>query len=93
MNNVKILYYNCETIDTASIEQALTNNSSYRSHALIKNGLMLVNFRGSARDLYQTLGEIIQDKSVFIHDLDSDTHAYWGFLNRNIWEWLSENRN
>lgn len=92
MNNVKILYYNCETVDTACIEQALTTNNRYRSHVLIKNGLMLVNFQGSARDLYQALGDHIQDKSVFIHDLDSDDNAYWGFLNRNIWEWLSENR-
>lgn len=93
MNNVKILYYNCETVETASIEQVLTNNIHYRSHILIKKGLMLVNFQGSARELYQVLGDLIQDKSVFIHDLDSDANAYWGFLNRNVWEWLSENRN
>lgn len=92
MNNVKIIYYNVETIDESSFENAITQNSNTVSHYVIKPGLILLNYRGSSRNLYESLGDMIKEKSVFIHDLDSDPLCYYGFMNKEIWTWLSENR-
>lgn len=92
MNNVKIIYYNVETIDDSSFENAVASNTNTVSHFIIKPGLLLVNYQGSAQNLYQALGDLIKDRSILIHDLDSDIQGYYGFMNKDIWNWLSENR-
>ena len=86
MNNVKIIYYNIDTINTKDLEQALKSDERYKSHTVIKPGLLLVNFSGTAHDL-------IQDQNIFIHDLDSGTDAFWGYMNKQIWDWVKVNRN
>lgn len=92
MNNVKIVYYNATTIDPRSIETSIISNANCISHYIIKPGLLLVNFDGTARDLYNAVEPVTSNNSIFIHDLDDDTRAYWGIMNKNIWEWLQQNR-
>ena len=92
MNNVKIVFYNTETIDSNAFDSSLVSNSNYVSHIVIKPGLYIVNYRGSAKDLYDSLETIIQENSFFVHDLESSNDAYWGYMNRNIWDWLRNNR-
>lgn len=87
-----MIHYNTETIDSNALDSSLTSNSNYVSHIVIKPGLYLVNYRGGAKDLYDSLGTIIQDKSFLVHDLESSNDAYWGYMNRNIWDWLKANR-
>lgn len=92
MNNVKLVYFNSETIDKNAVARDLTADARYRSHIEVKNGLLLVNFVGTSRDLYESLGTAIREQSFFVHDLDSDANAYWGFLNNSVWDWLRNNR-
>ena len=92
MNNVKIIYYNIETINSDAIENMVATNQKTISHYIIKPGLILVNFRGSAQNLYNDLIDYVREQSVFIHDLDSVTDSYYGFMNKSIWEWLRNNR-
>lgn len=92
MNNVKIIYYNIETINSDAIENMVATNQKTISHYIIKPGLILVNFRGSAQNLYNDLIDYVRERSVFIHDLDSGTDSYYGFMNKSIWEWLRNNR-
>lgn len=92
MNNVKIVYFNVDTIDKVLFETTLYNNPNCRSHIEIKSGLILVNYVGSAKDLYDYIEGIALEKSVLVHDLDSADNAYWGFQNKVIWEWLKLNR-
>lgn len=92
MNNVKIIYYNAEAIDQQRLETSIFSNANCVGHYIIKPGLLLVNFRGSARDLFNAVESITTDNSIFIHDLDSDSIAYWGIMNKTIWEWLQNNR-
>ena len=93
MNNVKIIYYNIDTINTKDLEQALTSDKRYNSHTVIKPGLLLVNFSGTAQDLFSVFGDNIQDQNIFIHDLDSGNNAFWGYMNKQIWDWVKANRN
>ena len=92
MNNVKIIYYNIDTINTKDLEQALKSDERYKSHAVIKPGLLLVNFSETAHDLFSVFGDNIQDQNIFIHDLDSGTDAFWGYMNKQIWDWVKVNR-
>lgn len=92
MNNVKILYFNSETIQSDDVTKVLSVSQNYKSHYVIKPGLLLVNYNGTAEEVFRTLGNLVMDKSVLIHDLDSDSNSFWGYMNRNVWEWLRNNR-
>lgn len=92
MNNVKVIYYNAETIDRVALESSIMSNSHCVSHLVIKTGLMLVNYRGSARDLFNAIELITGTNSILIHDLDPDGASYWGIMNKNVWDWLRDNR-
>ena len=50
-----------------------------------------MNFRGSARELYNSLGDMIKDKSILILDLNSEEKSYYGFMNKDLWAWLEIN--
>ena len=91
MNNIKILYYNIETIDGSTLEMSIRNSAEYVSHIEIKQGLLLVNFRGSARELYNSLSDEIKENSILIYDLDSEKDSYWGYMNKNVWDWIKQN--
>ena len=92
MNNVKIMYFNTDTINNKDIENILANSEHHRSHLQIKPGLILVNYQGTAKDLFEDLGGVIQDQNIFIHDLDDGNDAYWGYMNKNTWDWVKANR-
>ena len=92
MNNVKIIYFNTDTINNHDIEIILKNNENCRSYIKIKPGLFLVNFQGTAKDLFDSLGAIVQDQNIFIHDLNDGNDAYWGYMNKNVWDWVKANR-
>ena len=92
MNTVKMIFYNEETIDSNAFDSALSSNNNYVSHIEINPGFYFVNFRGSAKDLFDALGTVVQDKSIIIHDLDADNDAFWGYWNKMVWDWLRENR-
>ena len=93
MNNIKILYYNIETIDGSTLEMSLRNCAEYVSHIEIKPGLLLVNFRGSAQELYNSLSDEIKENSILIYDLDKSKDAYWGYMNKSVWDWIESNGN
>lgn len=93
MNNVKIIYFNIDTIDCNALERKIKSFTSYRSHYTIKPGLLLINYNGTAKDLYEEFGDLITEKNIFIHDLDSGNDAFWGYMNKKIWDWVKENRN
>lgn len=93
MNNVKIIYFNIDTIDCISFERKVQSFAGYHSHFSIKPGLLLINYVGTAKDLYNELGDLVNEKNIFIHDLDSGFNAFWGYMNKQIWDWVKANRN
>jgi len=93
MNNIKIVYYNVETINKGVFDNVLFKSPLCTSFFEIKTGLFLINYRGTAREMYNVIVEYIGDNSILIHDLESSTDAFWGFMNKDVWEWLKNNRN
>lgn len=91
MNNLKFLYFNIETINGDVLEKCLKSSASYRSHIEIKPGFILVNFCGSARELYNSMSDEIKENSILIFDLDNEKDSYWGYMNKNIWDWIDQN--
>ena len=91
MNNIKFVYFNIETINSRLLENELVHSSQYKSHVEIKPGFFLVNFHGSAHDLYDIVSTITSDNSILIYDLDRNENAYWGYMNKSIWEWIKAN--
>lgn len=92
MNNVKIIYFKPETIDSIALNSSICSNSNYISHIDIRPGLLLVNFSGTARELHSSLEPIIGQSRIFIHDLDSGNDAFWGIMPREFWDWVKQNR-
>ena len=92
MSNLKIVYFNTETISKISLEKKIFSNINFVSHYEIKPGLFLINFNGTAKELYDSVNTIVNENSIFIHDLDCVPGAYWGFITKNIWTWLKENK-
>lgn len=91
MNNIKILYFNIETIDGGILEKSIGNSSDYVNHIVIKPGLFLVNYNGSAHDLYNKLTDVVKENSILIYDLEKGKDAYWGYMNKNVWDWIQSN--
>ena len=90
MNNIKIVYFDSVGIDSTAFEFRLRNicNSIF----VIKEGLVLVNYSGSARNLFDSLFTSENRYNVLIHDLDTSEDTYWGFMNHELWIWLQNNR-
>ena len=93
MKKNKILYFNTETINSDALESSLKKDVNYLSHIEIKPGLLLVSFQGSAKNMYDILSNVINENSILIYDLDNSEDAYWGYMNKNIWDWIKANNN
>lgn len=91
MNNVKIIYYNIDTIDGEFLEASICSNNQTKSHYTVKPGLLLVNYQGTAQELYLSLGDLIKEKSILILDLANEPKSYYGFMNKDLWVWLESN--
>ena len=93
MNTIKIVYYNTIGFSGNPVEAELQNNSKYISHIVIKPGLFLVNYNGSAQDLYNSLDSQVKGINIIIYDLDNGDGSFWGYMNRNVWDWINQNIN
>lgn len=92
MNNLKFIYYNIDTIDKVLFETTLFNLPNCESHIEIKSGILLVNYNGTAKELYEATECVVHEKNILIYDLDDSRDAYWGFMNNKVWEWIRNNR-
>ena len=90
MSNIKVIHFDSGNIDGVSLMQRL--NSLCASLYRFDNNSVVVKYLGGAKDLYEALGDFIQGKNIFIIDVYTDNDSYWGFMNRELWSWLKENR-
>lgn len=90
MNNIKIIYFDFEDIDSTSLTQQLKSlcMSVYR----VSNNIFMVNYTDTPKTLYSSLGNMIQGKNIFIIEVNSSMDAYWGFMGKELWDWLNNNR-
>ena len=91
MSNIKIIYYDSDNISVVSFEKLLTN--TIESLYKIQPGLCLVNYQGSAKELYDIIQEFASGYNLLVMDISIDNNGYWGYMNRNLWEWLKNNIN
>lgn len=88
MNIIKILYFDSIGIDAQSFETRLKNEC--KSIYVVKDGLVLLNYDGTAKELFDSLFSSDNRYNVLIHDLDTSTDSYWGYMNIELWEWLKK---
>ena len=91
MSNIKFIYFDSENIDSSSLIQRL--NQLCVSTFRVKHDIVLVNYNGVSQSLYSNLGEFIQSKNILIMEVNPSTGAYWGYMDKSLWEWLSSNNN
>lgn len=89
MTNIKMIYFDSVAIDSVTFEGRLKNicDSLY----VINEGLLIVNFNGESKTLFDQLFTDEQTNNVFIADLETHDDSYWGYMNKDLWTWLNEN--
>lgn len=89
MTNIKMIYFDSVGLDIVTFENRIRNvcHSIY----VIKDGLVLVNYNGSAHELFNQLVPDDNRYNVLVVDLDTTPNTYWGFMNKDLWEWMREN--
>lgn len=89
MTNIKIVYFDSVSLDAVTFEGRLRSlcNSIY----VIKEGLIVVNYNGSSKSLFDSLFPDSPLGNVLVIDLDTTAGSYWGFMNKDFWTWLNNN--
>lgn len=90
MSSIKIIYFDSENIDCSSLTQRL--NQLCVSFFRVGQDILLVNYYNTSQSLYSNLGELIQSKSILIMEVDPSSGAYWGYMDKSLWDWLNSNR-
>lgn len=90
MTNIKMIYFDSVAIDSVTFESRLSKLCI--SLYVIKEGIVIVNYNGSSKDLFDQLFPDSATNNVLIVDLDGSSGSYWGFMNKELWTWLSNNR-
>ncbi|WP_295367233.1 hypothetical protein [uncultured Prevotella sp.] len=89
MTNIKMIYFDSVAIDPILFESRLRTICA--SLYVIKEGLLLVNFDGDSKILFDQLFPNQPTNNVFIVDLETNADSYWGFMNKDLWTWLNDN--
>lgn len=89
MTNIKLIFFDTVAIDSVLFESRL--KSICDSLYVIKEGLLIVNYDGEPKALFEQLFPKQPTNKVFIVDLDTSAGSYWGFMNQDLWTWLTEN--
>lgn len=90
MKKIKIIYFDSVGIDSITFEGRL--RSLCLSIYIIKDGLILASYNGSSKDLFDQLFPSESLGNVLIIDLDVSSNSYWGFMSKDLWTWLNENK-
>ena len=89
MTNIKMIYFDSVAIDSVTFESRLSKLCI--SLYVIKEGIVIVNYNGSSKELFCQRFPNSATNNIFIVDLDAASGSYWGFMNKELWTWLSNN--
>lgn len=86
MSNIKYIDYDCSDVDNIAFDKKLDviSNDYYR----IDNRSLLVNYQGSAKDLYDNLEPLVKGKNALIFEINYPD--YFGYHNSSLWDWLND---
>lgn len=85
MNNIKLIFVE-NTDNSTEIRNKLQSLSN--SVYTITSELYMIEYLGTPKELYDRLSETISGKNVFIQDVDTNGETYWGYMNKELWEWI-----
>lgn len=85
MNNIKLIFVE-NTDNSTEIRNKLQSLSN--SVYTITSELYMIEYLGTPKELYDRLSETISGKNVFIQDVDTKGETYWGYMNKELWEWI-----
>ena len=89
MTNIKMIYFDSVAIDSVTFESRLSKICI--SLYVIKEGIVIVNYNGSSKELFYQLFPNSATNNILIVDLDAASGSYWGFMYKELWTWLSNN--
>lgn len=84
MKSIKYIWYDGSVISSGELEQKL-QSLQIPFFRISKNNL-LVKTTITSSSLYNELGSIIDNKSIFIGGFDSND--YWGYMDGDLWNWI-----
>lgn len=90
MSTLKIIYFDSIGIEPLSFENKLRNLCS--SIYTIKEGLIIVNYKDTAHNLFNQIVASDNRYNILIVDLDTSSDSYWGFMSKDLWKWFQENK-
>lgn len=85
MTNIKLIWYDFHSVSSAQLDRRLQEISTGMHR--INDSMILVNYGGSSRELFSDCVNIFGEGPVLITDIDD----YWGYLDGDIWSWISSN--
>jgi hypothetical protein len=88
MANIKLIYFDSVGINSDTFQAKLQNVC--QSIFVIRDGLILVNFTGTSKDLYD-LAITNNEKNVFICNIETSPYSYWGYMSKDLWDWIKKN--
>ena len=85
MTNIKMIYFDSVAIDSVTFESRLSKLCI--SLYVIKEGIVIVNYNGSSKELFYQLFPNSATNNILIVDIDAASGSYWGFMNKELWTW------
>ena len=86
MSNIKLFFVeNTDNSTEIRNKLQLLSNSVYT----ITSELYMVEYEGTPKELYDSLSDTISGKNIFIQDVNTTGDTYWGYMNKELWEWIN----
>ena len=86
MSPIKYIDYDCTDVDNVIFDKKIEALST--SYYRIDKRSLMVNYQGSAKDLYNNLEELVKGMHILIIDIAYPD--FYGFHNSALWDWLNE---
>lgn len=89
MSNIKVIYFDSESIDSIMLTNLLSSCciSAYK----VNSDFFIVKYLKSPKELYEELHSMIAGKNILITNIEISEGSYWGYMDKGLWVWLSEN--
>ena len=90
MKNIKLIYFDAVGIPHETMVARLKSICS--SLYIISDGLIVAEYEGSSKELYNSIMPEDNKNHVLICDIDIANGTYWGFMGKDLWQWLEKSR-
>lgn len=85
MSHIKYIDYDCSEVDNVLFDRRVESLSS--SFYRIDKRSLMVNYIGTAKDLYNNLEDLVKEKYILI--IDVSYPQFYGYHKSALWEWIN----